>query len=66
MIPQRTVRCIIKGMIDPDDLFDGLDEEDADGEELFSFIPKLPGEDQYDGGESEYGDLDDEEFDIDF
>lgn len=53
-------------MIDPDDLFDGLDEEDADGEELFSFIPKLPGEDQYDDGESEYGDLDDEEFDIDF
>ena len=53
-------------MIDPDDLFDGLDEEDADGEELFSFIPKLPDEDQYDDGESEYGDLDDEEFDIDF
>lgn len=66
MIPQRTVRCIIKGMIDPDDLFDDLDEAEDDAEELFSFIPQLPGEDQYDEGESEYGDLDDEEFDIDF
>ncbi len=53
-------------MIDPDDLFDDLDEAEDDAEELFSFIPQLPGEDQYDEGESEYGDLDDEEFDIDF
>ena len=53
-------------MSDPDDLFEDLDGEEEADEELFSFIPQLPGEDQYDEGESEYGDLDDEEFDIDF
>ncbi len=42
-----------------------LDKEDEE-EGSFSYIPKLPDSSEYETGESEYGDLDDEEFDIEF
>ena len=42
------------------------DDEDDDVEELFSIIPDVDGNATDDGEESEYDDLDDEIFDIDF
>ena len=42
------------------------DDEDDDVEELFSIIPDVDGNATDDGKESEYDDLDDEIFDIDF
>ena len=42
-----------------------LDDDNA-CEETFSYIPSLPGQGEYEEGKSEYGDLDDEDFDIDF
>ena len=42
------------------------DDEDDDVEELFSIIPDVDGNAIDDGEESEYDDLDDEIFDIDF
>lgn len=42
-----------------------LDKEDEE-EGSFSYTPKLPDSSEYETGESEYGDLDDEEFDIEF
>ena len=40
--------------------------EDGECDELFTIIPSLPGDGEFEEGESEYSDLDDEEFDIDF
>ena len=48
-------------MCDEDEEY--IDEED---DELFSIIPPLPDPGDYERGESEYGDLDDEDFDIGF
>ena len=42
------------------------DDEYDDVEELFSIIPDVDGNATDDGEESEYDDLDDEIFDIDF
>lgn len=43
------------------------DEEYMDDDEgSFSYIPKLPDASEYEEGESEYDDLGDEDFDIDF
>lgn len=53
-------------MCDDAYIYDEMEEEEEDGDELFSFIPDLPGPDEAFDGESEYGDLDDEDLDIDF